>query len=48
MNGEQEMVNKYHKKSVEVFNENLRDEMRGLPGLRMTLWKYLINFWQIN
>ena len=29
MNGEQDMVNKYHKKSVEVFNENLRDEMRG-------------------
>ena len=29
MNGEEEMVNKYHKKSVEVFNENLRDEMRG-------------------
>ena len=31
------MVNKYHKKSVEVFNENLTDEMRRLPGLRMTL-----------
>ena len=30
MNGEQEMVNKYHKKSVEVFNESLTDEMRGL------------------
>ena len=37
MNGEQEMVNKYHKKPVEVFNETLRDEMRGLVGLGMTL-----------
>ena len=37
MNGEQEMVNKYHKKSVEVFNEKLRDEMRGLAVVRLTL-----------
>ena len=46
MNGVQEMVNKYHKKSPQHFTDDMAE--RREDSLMMTLWKYLINFWQIN